>query len=271
VLDSDGVNAYAAPGGFIHITRGLLGLMKSEAELAGVLGHEITHVADKHTIRALQRSKGIDIGTDVAGSKMSSRTDFLTSLGAKVGQKLYAGEWSRDDEEDSDKVGIRDANKAGYDPHGLALALQRVADRNASMQEPNGLFASHPIIKDRISSIEKQIKSEKLTASAVADARYKQNITFDAKPLTEITLGVEGTAGLASGEKKKEDAKGGNKKGMGLAGIGKGKQQASVQQTASAGARGGVPDRDAAGGSNPALVTVKVTAAEIDAFKKGIA
>ena len=61
VLDTDGVNAYAAPGGFVHITRGLLGLIKNEAELAGVLGHEITHVTEKHTIRAIQKSKGMDI------------------------------------------------------------------------------------------------------------------------------------------------------------------------------------------------------------------
>jgi len=278
VLDSDGVNAYAAPGGFVHITRGLLGLMKSEAELAGVLGHEITHVADKHVIRALQKSKGIDLTTDAAGNKLSARTDFITSLGAKIGQKLYAGEWSREDEEDSDKVGIRDANKAGYAPIGLASALQKVADRNANMKEPNGMFASHPIIKDRIASIEKQIASEKLTAKATDEARYKENIKFDAKPLSEITVDVAGASGLASGEKKKDEKAddkkddSGKKKGFGLSSISGGSKQAQTgQQTASAGARGGVPDRDAKGGSNPSVVAVKVTAAEVDAFKKGIA
>src|SRR3954470_1746772 len=56
VLDTDGVNAYAAPGGFVHITRGLLGLIKNEAELAGVLGHEITHVTQRHTIAAMKRN-----------------------------------------------------------------------------------------------------------------------------------------------------------------------------------------------------------------------
>jgi predicted Zn-dependent protease len=271
VLDTDGVNAYAAPGGFVHITRGLLGLMKNEAELAGVLGHEITHVADKHTIRAIQRGKTINMGVDAAGNKMSARSDFLTSVGAKMFQHLYAGEWSRGDEEDADKVGIRDANKAGYAPSGLASALQKVADRNADMKEPNGMFASHPAIKDRIASIDKQISSEKLTAKAIDEPRYKQNITFDAKPLSAITVDVEGAAGLASGEKKKDESKDEKKKGSGLAGIGSGKQQASAQQTSSAGARGGVPDRDAKGGGNPAVVAVKVTPAEVEAFKKAIA
>jgi predicted Zn-dependent protease len=277
VLDSDGVNAYAAPGGFVHITRGLLGLMKNEAELAGVLGHEVTHVADKHTIKAIQKGKELNLGADVAGSKMSSRADFLTNIGNKFYQKLFAGEWSRTDEEDADKVGIRDANKAGYAPNGLATALQKVADRNTNTQEPNGLFASHPVIKDRIASIEKQIAAEKLTAKAIAEARYKEHITFDAKAITEITTVDAGASGLASGEKKKDEKAeekkddSGKKKGFGLSSIKGGSQQAqSGQQTASAGARGGVPDRDAKGGTNPAIVAVKVTPEEITSFKKGL-
>jgi len=62
VLDTDGVNAFAAPGGFIHITRGALALIKNESELAGVLGHEIIHVTEKHTIRAIQKSKSVQMG-----------------------------------------------------------------------------------------------------------------------------------------------------------------------------------------------------------------
>ena len=63
VLDTDGVNAFAAPGGAIHVTRGLLGLTRNEAELAGVLGHEITHVTAKHTVRAIEQSKAISMGS----------------------------------------------------------------------------------------------------------------------------------------------------------------------------------------------------------------
>ena len=64
VLDTDAVNAFAAPGGFVHITRGALALIQDEAELAGVLGHEIMHVTEKHTIRAIQKSKAIQMGAD---------------------------------------------------------------------------------------------------------------------------------------------------------------------------------------------------------------
>ncbi len=62
VLDTDGVNAYAAPGGLVHVTRGLLGLMKSEAQLADVLGHEITHITAKHTVRAIQKAQYGPVG-----------------------------------------------------------------------------------------------------------------------------------------------------------------------------------------------------------------
>ena len=143
------------------------------------------------------------------------------------------------------------------------------------------MFASHPAIKDRISNNEKQIKAEKLTGTATGAARYKQHITFDAKPVTEIATDVEGAAGLAGGDKKKDDDKKAEdakkeepKKTGGFGCVGSitgNKQQASTQQASSAGARGGVPDRDAKGGPNKNALGVKVTAAELEAFKKGIA
>ena len=282
VLDTDGVNAYAAPGGFVHITRGLLGLMKNEAELAGVLGHEITHITSKHTIHAIKKSKGISLGTDLAGSGASYKTQVITRFAGVAYQKLFEGEWSRDDEDNSDKVGTQISNKVGYSPTGIADVLKKIAERNAGRQERNGMFASHPSIKDRLANNEKLIKTEKLSATATGESRYKTYITFDAKPVTEIATSVEGAEGLAAGGKKKEDdkteetakkdepkKKGGF--GSGLGAITGNKQQASTQQASSAGARGGVPDRDAKGGPNKNPLGVKITAAELEAFKKGIA
>ena len=278
VLDTDGVNAYAAPGGFVHVTRGLLGLMKNEAELAGVLGHEITHVTAKHTINAIKQDKGISIGADAVGSK-GLTANLIAQFAERAFGDIFDGKFSRGDENKSDEIGVQLANKLGYAPSGLADALKKVADRNASRTEPNGFFVSHPAIKDRIANIEKQIKDGKMAGRATVQARYKQHITFDAKPMSEIATDVEGAAGLASGDKKKDDKKAEEKekkeepkkKGFGLSTItGGGKQANSGQQTASAGARGVGPDRDAKGGSNPSPISVKITAAELEAFKKGI-
>jgi beta-barrel assembly-enhancing protease len=280
VLDTDGVNAYAAPGGFVHITRGLLGLLKNESELAGVLGHEITHVTAKHTLNAIRQDKGISMGADAAGSK-GLAANVIAQFAERAFGDIFDGKFSQKDESESDKVGVQLANKLGYAPLGLAQALLKVADRNASRTEPNGWFKSHPAIKDRIANIEKQIKTEKLAGNAIVEARYKQHITFDAKPMGEIATAVEGAAGLASGDKKKaDDKKADDKKaeepkkkggfGSALGSITGQKQAQSGQQVASAGARGVGPDRDAKGGSDPRPVVVKITAAELEAFKKGI-
>src|SRR5437762_990515 len=182
VLDTDGVNAYAAPGGIVHITRGLLGLMKNEAQLAGVLGHEITHINVKHTVRAIQRSKAITMGAEQAGSG-SLRNELIARLANKAFQTLCDGEFSREDENEADQVGVRLATKIGYSPTGIVDTLKQLDARNSGREDRNGLFASHPATKDRIQKLDKQIAAEKLTGTATADARYKQNITFDAKPV----------------------------------------------------------------------------------------
>ena len=285
VLDTDGVNAFASPGGIVHITRGLLGLMKNEAELAGVLGHEITHVTAKHTIRYIQQGKLVKLTAEEAGS-----SSYQSSLVSKVSERAYHlildGQFSRDDENEADKVGVVLANKLGYAPSGLVSVLKKIDERNSGREERNGLFASHPATKDRITTLEKQIKDEKLAGAATVEARYAKNITFDAKPAGEIAMNVEGAAGLAGGKESKEakdskdakDAKDAKestepkKKGGLLSKLSgsSSEQKQSSQTVASAGARGGLPDRDATGGSKPSLVTPKISPAELEAFKKGI-
>lgn len=278
VLDTDGVNAFAAPGGFIHVTRGLLGLMKTEAELAGILSHEIVHVTEKHTVSAIQKGNAVSFASD----EVSESGGMTQTLVTKVAQAAYTSildnKFSRDDEGESDTKGVEIANKVGYSPAGLSDALTRLAERNSDMQEPNGLFASHPVIKDRIAKIAKAIKDRNLTATATVAARYVQNIKLEATPISALALVPEGTRGLAGGEAKKdgEAAKKDEKKSTGfgsaLKGLaGGGKQADQTQTVASAGARGGVPDRDAVGGPNKSRVKVSVGTAEIAEFKKGIA
>ena len=126
VLDTDGVNAFAAPGGYVHITRGALSLMKSEAELAGVLGHEITHVTEKHTIRAIQKGKLVQMGADetLAGNKA-----LFGKLVEKATDVVMAG-FGRGEELEADDKGVVLANKVGYAPHGLPSFLSTLLDRN---------------------------------------------------------------------------------------------------------------------------------------------
>ncbi|PYR93264.1 MAG: hypothetical protein DMF84_09730 [Acidobacteria bacterium] len=271
VLDTDAVNAFAAPGGIIHVTRGLLGLAKNEAELAGVLGHEITHVTAKHTVRFIQKSKGISVGSDLAGGG-STRDYIISKMSEKAFHVLLDGTFSREDENEADKAGVELANKLGYAANGLAEVLKKLDARNSGREDRNGLFASHPDTKDRIAKIEKEVKDEKLTGSATVSSRYAKYITFDAKPIEEIAVSTEGAAGLAGDgkEAKKDEPK---KKGglFGKVGLSSGSQAQNTQTTASAGSRGvGIPDRDATGGSNKSTLGVKITPADLVAFKKGI-
>jgi hypothetical protein len=283
VLDTDGVNAFASPGGFIHITRGALALLQNEAELAGVLAHEIGHVAQKHTINAIRKSKMVEVGTEeAAGDRV-----LIDKFAQMAYTNIIENSFDRGDEMDADKVGITAANKAGYAPQGLNAFLTRLGERNKAATTRNGMFASHPDLKARQDGITKLIEKEKLTASATVEARYKSNITYTPTEVTEIPTVAEGAAGLVSGgktaaptedQKKQEKEAEQKKKGFGLGSLAKpfgggggGNEKQSAQVSASAGARGVAPDRDAQGGSNPALVAVQVTPADIAEFKKGIA
>ena len=273
VLDTDGVNAFAAPGGYVHITRGALGLMKNEAELAGVLGHEIIHVTAKHTIRSIQKSKAVEMG---AQETMSGNSALMQRAVTATYDNIVERGFGRAEENESDEMGIALANKIGYAPNGLIGFLTTLKDRNKDSNEKRGLFASHPEMQERLDKIGKQITTQKLTASATLQPRFAKNISYKPVPVTSIAMVIDpGAAGLTGGgakpEEKKAETKDPPKKGgFGLSKMmptgGGEKRQASV--TASGGARGVDPEKDSKGGSNPALVAVKVAPADVAAFKK---
>lgn len=283
VLDTDGVNAFASPGGIVHVTRGLLGLIKTESELAGVLGHEITHVTAKHTVRAIEKNKLVSLTAQEVGGSSGLADSVLSKLSAAAYKTIISNAFDRDDEVEADRIGIGLANKAGYSPHGLAAVLTRLEERNKNQDQPNGLFASHPLIKDRITNIAEAISAGKLAASATVGPRYTTHITFTSKSLAEVPV-INGSRGLTGGEAK--DAKSTKdtppqaeqkpepkKKGglLGKVGLTSGSQSQNTQTVASAGARGlGQPDRDAKGGGNPARVAVTINPADVIEFKKGI-
>jgi len=283
VLDTDGVNAFAAPGGIVHVTKGLLGLIKNEAELAGALGHEISHVTEKHTVNAIQKSKVVSFTADEVGSSGGLAQTAIAKLAEASYSHIIDNKFDRNDEMEADREGVKLASKAGYMPTALSDVLKRLADRNKGSEQHNGMFASHPDTDARIENIAKVIKEQKLGGTATVASRYTSYITFDAKPVTNIEL-VAGARGLTGGtaakdekdtakdknakeEKKEEPKKGGL---FGKVGLTKGSQAQNSQTVASAGARGMEPDRDSKGGSNPSKLSVPVTPAEVDAFRKGI-
>jgi predicted Zn-dependent protease len=277
VLDTDAVNAFAAPGGYVHITKGALAMMANEAELAGVLGHEIIHVTERHTIAALQKAGGIGLATAASGKGDSKVTAAAVQ---KMTDAVLFG-FGRGEELEADEKGNRLANKAGYDPQALPGFLTKLTERNKGNSEKRGLFASHPQMEERLTKLTAQIKREKLTSSATVAPRYKQFVAFRPVPQSQIATTAGGAKGLAGGAGKpatttaKKDDKAEpppKKKGFGLGGLAKGlgtgSEQKQSQVVASGGARGLDPEVDAKGGGDPRLVAVTVTAAELDKFRR---
>jgi beta-barrel assembly-enhancing protease len=278
VLDTDGVNAFASPGGFVHVTRGALGVIRSEAELAGVLAHEIGHVTRKHTINAIRKNKAVQRETK---ETLSDRAQLLDQLANRAYEMVLANNFDRGDELDADKVSVDLTQKVGYASGSLGDFLVRLDDRNKDQPEKNGLFASHLETKERIAKI-KQMAAAK--NGALVEARYKANIKYEPTPITSIAAVPDGASGLTGSTKlaeqapKKDESKEAakeepTKKGFGISSMKQtvAPEKESAQVSASGGARGVGPDRAAKGGGNPAVVKTNVTVGELATFKHGIA
>jgi predicted Zn-dependent protease len=257
VLDTDGVNAFAAPGGYVHITRGALALIQNEAELADVLAHEIAHVTAKHTVKAIQKAKIVSTGAK------ATRREILSQAADRGYEILLENNFDRGDEMDADKVGITLANQLGYAPSGLGAFLSRLAERNRALKDRSGLFASHPETKARMDALGRTISSGKLAAAATVAPRYAQFISYKPVPVTAVSQTAD------AGGARSTSSSGGSK--LGLTGLGAlGREKSSDQTVSSAGSRGVNPDRDATGGPVKMLIAVSVTAAEVAEFRKGI-
>lgn len=153
VLNNSIPNAWALPGGKIAVNRGLLTQLKSEAELAAVLGHEIVHAAARHSAQQMSRGMLVQGGL-LAAQVAASDSDYgnLYMAGAGLGAQLVMQRYSREDELEADHYGIDYMQRAGYDVQG-AVTLQETfvklsADKQSSWFE--GLFASHPPSQERV-------------------------------------------------------------------------------------------------------------------------
>ncbi|MCS6779027.1 MAG: M48 family metalloprotease [Geminicoccaceae bacterium] len=161
LLDSDMVNAFALPGGYVYVTRGLLALADDEAELAGVLGHEIGHVTARHTAQRYDRAMLAQLGAlaaTIAGGLLAGEA------GAELGQQLggtlavaYVQGFSREQELEADRLGVRYLARAGYDPMAMASFLDALEAEGRLRARLEGQkdtvpdwLRSHPRTKERI-------------------------------------------------------------------------------------------------------------------------
>ena len=155
VLDDPGFNAFAAPGGYIFVTKGLVDQV-DEAELAGILAHEITHVTGKHHLKALGAKARSGIATQLIASQVRSNAvgSFVSSQMLALGRDLYSKGLDRSDEFDADRRGVALAARAGFDPYGLPAVLQQL--RTAAPDNPlfSLTLSTHPPAQQRLEQLE---------------------------------------------------------------------------------------------------------------------
>ena len=153
VLDDPGFNAFAAPGGYVFVTKGLVDRV-DEAELAGILAHEITHVNRRHHLRALAAGARAGIATQAIASQLRGGASALSAQVLAVGRNMYARGLDQGDEFEADREGVALAARAGFDPYGLPSVLQQL--RTASPSDP--LFTltlgTHPAAQQRLEQLE---------------------------------------------------------------------------------------------------------------------
>lgn len=154
VLDDPGFNAFAAPGGYIFVTKGLVERV-DEAELAGILAHEITHVTAKHHLQALSAKARSGLATQLLASQLrNNAAGAVSAQMLALGRNLYASGLDQADEFHADREGVTLAARAGFDPYGLPAVLQQL--RTATPDNP--LFtltlSTHPPAQQRLERLE---------------------------------------------------------------------------------------------------------------------
>jgi predicted Zn-dependent protease len=160
VLDDNGFNAFAAPGGYVFITKGLIDRVADESELAGILAHEITHVVAKHHLKALRKNAQAGLLSQVVASQVGNKLPGgLSSQLIGLGRNLYSKGLDQADEFDADRSGVALATRSGFDPYGLVAVLQQL--RTAAADDP--LFAlslsTHPPVQVRLDQLEQAMGS----------------------------------------------------------------------------------------------------------------
>jgi beta-barrel assembly-enhancing protease len=152
VIESSDINAFAAPGGYIFVTRGLYSLLRDEAELAGVLAHEIAHVARKHHLKVMQQSQMIGAGSDLLTKRLAKKDDKVKSL-IGSGAEIMARGLDKDAEFEADRDGVVLAARAGYDSYGLPSVLQELARVSSASSTVALLFKTHPHPDERLTRL----------------------------------------------------------------------------------------------------------------------
>lgn len=190
VLDSPVENAFALPGGYIYITRGLLALMNDEAQLAGVLAHEMGHVTARHSAERYSQQVVGSLGVNVLGAVLGGGA---SSQALGLGANLYFSQYSQGQEYEADKLGVRYLTQAGYDPTAVSrfLAVLQGSDSLAAQETGGGkssmpsLFSSHPPTPERVQRSAALAQETRVSGGSIGREAFLQAVhgmTYGSSP-----------------------------------------------------------------------------------------
>lgn len=158
VVDSKEVNAFALPGGWVYVNRGLIERATNMSELAGVLGHEIGHVTLRHSVQQMQQAQGANAGVSLLCTLTKVCESGAGQAAIGVGGSALFAKFSRTDEAEADTEAVATTIKAGISPRGIPEMFRvLLAERQANPGAVDAFFASHPLEEDRITATEAQI------------------------------------------------------------------------------------------------------------------
>jgi len=201
IVDQYAPNAFAAPGGYIYVSRGLLALSNREDELAGVIGHEITHVSRRHTAKQIAKSRPLAILTlpgRIVGSVVNNNLGRLLNAPFNTVGKVTLATYSRDQESEADERGLALAAKSGYDPLALAnilVRLEREGELHTGKKHEKSFFDSHPTTPARKEDIMTRARKAK-RVSRPAIARDRADFL---RRLDGIVVGADPAKGVFDG------------------------------------------------------------------------
>ena len=159
VIDSADLNAFAMPGGYVLITKGLYAKLQNEAQLASVLGHEIAHVVKKHQLKVLQKQQLVGAGSDWLKEKFGKKNK-ITQKAFTTGAEISARGLDKDAEFEADRMGMVLATRAGYDAFSLAEVLQTIGQSSKSDGSVALLFKTHPHPDERLAKLSEAAGSQ---------------------------------------------------------------------------------------------------------------
>ncbi len=178
VVNIDQLNAFAVPGGFVYVNRGLIEAASNMSELAGVLGHEIGHVEARHSVEMIQRAQAAEAGLIIGSILLGKPPEGAAAAAVNVGAQAYFAHHSREAENEADAIAVRLLPGVGIDPHGLVTFFQvLLEERERRPSQLEQWFSTHPLTEERVDNVRALIRA--LPPEATVNLRTRSS-EFDA-------------------------------------------------------------------------------------------